>query len=62
MTRRTRTRHWFGIELSAYILLGACLLTVAWTNHYVSSPVVLVAWALAALVVTLSLRGIYRGR
>jgi hypothetical protein len=62
MSPRNPARQWLGIELSAYVLLGAALMTVAWTNNHVSGVAVLAAWVLGGVTLTLALRGIYRGR
>lgn len=60
--QRNPTRQWLSIELCAYVLLCLSLVTVAWANGHLSWAAVLVAWLLAAGVLTLALRGIYRGR
>jgi hypothetical protein len=62
VTRRNPTRQWLSIEASAYLLVCLSLVTVAWKNHYLPGPVVLGAWAVAGLMLTLAFRGIYRGR
>jgi succinate dehydrogenase hydrophobic anchor subunit len=61
-TRRNPTRQWLSIEVSAYILVCLSLVTVAWTNNHLSGPVVIGAWVVAGLMLTLAFRGIYRGR
>jgi hypothetical protein len=61
-TRRNPTRQWAGIETAAYVLVCLALVTVAWTNNNLSGAVVIGAWAVAALILALAFRGIYRGR
>jgi|HubBroStandDraft_5_1064220.scaffolds.fasta_scaffold489511_2 hypothetical protein len=62
MRPRHATRQWLGIELCAYVLVAVSLLTVAWTNNYVSGVAVLAAWLIGAVTLGLALRGIYRRR
>ena len=47
--RHFRVRQWFGIELSAYVLICVFLITTAWTHQHVSGFVVVAAWAIGAL-------------
>ena len=62
MRVRNVARQWLGIELCAYVLLGVSLLTVAWTNNYISGVAVFATWAVGAVTLGLALRGIYRRR
>jgi hypothetical protein len=61
-TRRHPTRQWLSIEVSAYALVCAGLVTVGWTNNHLSGAVVIGAWVAAGLALTLAFRGIYLGR
>jgi len=42
--------------------VAVSLLTVAWTNNYVSGVAVLAAWLIGAVTLGLALRAIYRRR
>jgi uncharacterized membrane protein len=60
--RRNPMRQWLGIEVTAYVLVCLSLVTVAWANDRVSGLAESAALMIAACVLTLALRGIYRRR
>src|SRR5579862_8215846 len=56
-----RTRHWFNIEMSAYLVLCLFLVSVAWTNKLVSGVALAGTWMVAGGILALAIRAIYRG-
>jgi hypothetical protein len=60
--RRDPMGQWFGIEITAYILVCVSLVTVAWANNHVSGLAELGAVVIAACILSAALRGVYRRR
>ena len=61
-SRRSATRQWLGIEVSAYVVLCVTLVTVAWANNRISGLAAVGVWVVAGCLLTLAMREIYRRR
>jgi hypothetical protein len=57
---RQAMRHWFSIELSAYVVLCLVLVTEAWAHSHASGMAVLVLWTFVGSGLVLWVRGLCR--